>query len=67
MSRPPLWCCEVCGRPLGRIMDGDLDIFGPSKATAGSTLVPCICGATRVWYDKRDPERGRVTEFARQP
>ncbi len=67
MGRPPLWCCESCGRPLGRIIGGDLDVFGPSKAKPGHTEVPCLCGKSRIWYPERECESTRRAEFARRP
>lgn len=67
MSRPALWCCQGCSRPLGRIVDGDLDVFGPSTAKPGRTDVPCLCGRIRIWYASRDCESSRSAEIARMP
>jgi hypothetical protein len=67
VSRPALWCCRSCGRPLGRIVDGELEVFGPSVVKVGHVIVPCLCKAGRIWYYASDPFGGRATESARRP
>lgn len=67
MSRPALWLCVHCRRPLGQVVNGVLDVFGPSRVWPNRIEVLCVCGRCRTWYDDGDPERERVTEFARRP
>jgi hypothetical protein len=56
MSRPVLWYCRSCGCPLGRIVDGDLQVFGHATVKPGSVVVHCLCGAARIWYHGRESE-----------
>lgn len=65
MSRPALWCCQSCGCPLGRIVDGDLHVFGTSTVKPGRVDVPCLCKAVRIWYASGDAERRKPAETAR--
>lgn len=46
----PLWACERCSRPLGRIINTELDVFGPSHVETGWLRVRCYsCGQDRRW------------------
>jgi len=44
------WACPSCKRVLGKVIYGELHVDGKVNTSGSDLVVPCECGAHKVWY-----------------